>query len=196
MSKKISIIIFVFLLFVQTCLIVFIYKNSKNINNISSVSQISKSDSTTLLFHDLVYDISEIKVTYDFDKKLDDNITKVDIVYYGKSFHKEYLGGLYTAYLLDEIMFGQPILEVIRGEGQSINTNMIAFDSHDESVHEVSFIDKEKNPPDELCCNYALLIPKKDGIHYDIGMPDFSYKIPKITKYEYNQEKYTFVEKP
>ncbi len=116
----------------------------------------------------------------------------MDIIYYGKSFHYEYIGGLYTTYLLDEIMFNQPILVVIRGEGQSIYTNMIAFDSSDKNVHEISFIDKE-NSPGELCCNYALFIPKKDGIHYDIGMPDFSYKIPKIIKYVYDLKKYIFV---
>ena len=197
MTKKVSIIIVIFLLLLQLCFTFFIYKNSKNINNNSSIFQISKSDSTTLLFHDIAFDIDEIKVSDHFgDTPYDDNVTKVDILYYGKYFHKEYIGGLYTTYLLDEIMFGQPILVVIRGEGQSIYTNMLAFDSNDQNVHEVSFVDKENLSPDELCCNYALLIPKKDGIHYDIGMPDFSYKIPKITKYEYNQEKYTFVEKP
>jgi hypothetical protein len=97
-------------------------------------------------------------------------------------------------------MFGQPMLVVIRGEGQSINTNMIAFDGNDKSVHEISFINKEKDPPNELCCNYILFIPKKDGIHYDIGMPNFSsnlqpiQEIPQITKYSYDKEKYSFVE--
>ncbi|MEI6280553.1 MAG: hypothetical protein WCP17_00955 [bacterium] len=196
MSKKIIIII-VFLLSIQICLTFFIYKNFKNINNISSIFQISKSDSTTLLFHDLVFDIDEIKVSDHYsDDPLEDNITKVDVLYHGKYFHREYIGGLYTAYLLDEIMFGQPILVVIRGDGQTIFTNMLAFDSYDQNVHEVSFVDKENLSPDELCCNYVLLIPKNNGIQYDIGMPDFSYKIPKITKYEYKQEKYTFIEKP
>lgn len=193
MNKKSYIIIMLFLSEILVILFLFIFH--KNITITPSIFQISKSDSTTLLFHDLVSDIDEIKVSDHFSDVLEDYITKVDIFYYGKYFHYKYIGGLYTAYLLDEIMFKQPMLVVIRGEGQSIYTNMLVFDSHDKSVHEVSFIDTEKIVSDELCCNYALFIPKKDGIKYDIGMPDFSYKIPKIEKYEYDQKKYAFIEK-
>lgn len=194
MSKKIIVSIFVFLLFTEACLTFFIYRNSKykNVTNNSPIFQISKSDSTTLLFHNLVFDIDEIKVSDNFGDALEDDVTKVDILYHGKYFHKEYIGGLYTAYLLDEIMFGQPILIVIRGDGQTIYTNMLAFDSQDKNVHQINFVDRDKSSSDELCCNYALFIPQKNGINYDIGMPDFSHKIPEIQKYEFDLKKRTF----
>ena len=196
MNKKISIVIIIFL-FCQVLCITYIYKyyKQKNIINNSLISQVSKLKSTARLFSDPDLEIDGIWVTDDFSVELDDIITKVDIIYSGKSFHKEYMGGLYNTLFFNGVEFPQPILVIIRGEGKSINTSMLAFDIFDSSFHEIKFIDKEKIVWDELCCNYALFIPQKDGIHYDIGMPDFSYKIPKIEKYEYDPKKHAFIEK-
>lgn len=196
MNKKTAVIIVVLFL-CQVFFTAFIYKyyKQKNIISNSLISQVSQLKSSAQLFSYPDLGIDGIWATYDFNAELDDFTTTIDIIHSGKSFHKEYLGGLYNTIFFNGVEFPQPILVIIRGEGQSINTSMLAFNIYDKSIHEVQFIDKDKTISDELCCSYALFIPKKDGIKYDVGMPDFSYKIPKIQKYEYDKEKFAFIEK-
>ncbi len=197
MNKKTSIIVIVLLFLVEILSIfsLFIFFKHKNTTGISLISKIPKSDWTTLFLQYPDLEIKDMKIS-DYSNIEEDLITNVDFNFAGKQYYKEYFGGLYNAYFYNNVEFSKPTLVVITGEAQTIYTHMLEFDIFTNTINEIKFMDKDKSISDSMCCNFMLLIPKKDGIKYDIGMPDFSYKIPKIIKYEYNQEKYTFVEKP
>lgn len=190
--SKITKIIIIILLFCQIFSIFFIYKQytyykQKNIIN----------DSLVFQYSDL--GIKDMKISYFYNEE-ENAITSVDFVFAGKQYHKEYFGGFYNAIFYNNLEFTNPTLVIITGEAQTVYTYMLEFSNSTNTFNEIKFVDKDGSVSDSMCCNFMLLVPKKDGIHYDIGMPDFSSKIqeiqqiPKITKYSYNKEKYSFVE--
>ena len=151
------------------------------------------SDSTKFEFQYPDLGIKKIEVTDHFDESTDWT-THVEFVLSDKTFHKEYSGGLYNAYFFNGMEFGWPQLVVIRGEGQSILTSMLEFNDHEKTLTGVDFIDKDGNRSDTLCCNYMLRFPTKNGVSYDIGMPDFTTGHAVVTRYDYDSIQNAFIE--
>lgn len=119
-------------------------------------------------------------------------VTDVEYTLPDRGFHKQYSGGLYNAYLYDQSLGHK--LVIVRGEGKSVLTSILDFDSIKKTLTEIEFIDKDGTQSDTLCCVYMLHIPKENGVQYDIGMPDFSTDPPTLKVYEYNGSQNAFIE--
>lgn len=196
--SRITKVIVIFLLFSQVFSIIFIYNQykyykQKSITNDLLLSKVSRLDPNTLILQYPDLGIKDMKISYFYNKE-ENPVTSVDFTFAGKQYHKEYFGGLYNAHFYNNLEFTNPTLVVITGEAQTVYTHMLEFNSRTNILNEIKFVGKDKSISDNMCCNFMILIPKKDGIHYDIGMPDFSSKIPQVTKYEYDPKKYSFVE--
>lgn len=175
------------MLFCQFLSLLYIYKYYR------SKDVINRLDSDGLIFQYPDLDIKDMKISYFYNKD-EDAITSVDFTFANKQYHKEYFGGLYNAHFYNNLEFTNPTLVVITGEAQTIYTYMLEFNDRTNTLNDIKFVDKDNSISDSMCCNFMLLIPKKDRVHYDIGMPDFSSKVPQVIKYIYNKEKYSFIE--
>ena len=120
--------------------------------------------------------------------------TKIEVVFPGLTYLKEYSGFLYNAYISYDLGFGFPKLVVISGEGQLIFTNLFELDDLGENVNPIDFIEKDGTQSDSLCCSYMIPISMDNGVQYDIGMPVFGTNPIKMKVYRYNNEKHAFIE--
>ncbi len=123
-----------------------------------------------------------------------DYVTRVRFHFNDGIYERYYLGGVYNAYIINDIGLGPSKLVIALGEGQDVETFILEFNGLKNSVKEIKFIDKNKTIEDSLCCNFMLLIPKDNGVQYDVGMPEFINGHTKIDKYDFDFNQHAFIE--
>jgi hypothetical protein len=76
-------------------------------------------------------------------------------------------------------------LFIVRQSGKFIDTSVLSYNSKNETLEEVKFINQEGNIEDGVCCSYILFRPHNNyGVGYDFIIRSYILGYESVYEYE------------